>query len=70
MERIYSRVGHLGRKGEFRKHERSDQRIRERILAGHGRRSATRTRGNDVQVRRITRKVHGEDVIWMDGQAI
>jgi len=30
----------------------------------------TRIRGNDVQAWRITREVHGEDVIWMVRQTI
>jgi len=70
MERIYSRVGHLGRQGEFRECKRSDQRIRERVLARHGRCGIARTQGNDVQAWRITREVHSKDVIWMVGQTI
>jgi len=69
MERIYGRVGYLGRKGELREHQRSNQRIRERVSARHGRCGVTRTR-NNVQVWRTSREVYSEDAIRVVRQEI
>jgi len=49
MERIYGRVGYLGRQREFREHKRSDRRIREEVPARHGRCGTARMQGNNVQ---------------------
>ena len=35
MEKVYSRVRHLGRKGKFREYKKSNQRIWERISKGY-----------------------------------
>jgi len=43
LERIYSGVRHMERKGEFKEHTRSNQRIREGILKGYGRCGTART---------------------------
>ena len=37
IERVYSRIKHLGRKGEFRKYQGSSKRIWERILVEYRR---------------------------------
>jgi len=42
MERIYSRVKHMGRKREFGECKRSSQRVREGISMRYGRRGAAR----------------------------
>ena len=60
----------MGRKGEFRECKRSNQRIREGILARHGGCGATRARKRYVLMKRTTRKVHGEDAIWVVRQEI
>ena len=70
MERIYGRVGYLGRKGEFRECKRSDRRIRERVLARHERCGVARTRGNDIQAWRTSREVYSEDTIWVVRQMV
>ena len=70
MERIYGRVGYLGRKGEFRERKRSDRKIQERVSARHRRCSTARTRGNDVQAWRTSREVYGEDAIQVVGQTV
>jgi len=43
LERIYGRVRHLGRKGEFKERKRSNQRIQEGILARYRRCGETKT---------------------------
>jgi len=70
LERIYGGVRYLGRKGEFRERERSGRRIREEILARHGRCGTARMRGNDIQAGGVTREVHSEDVVQMVRQAV
>ena len=63
LEEIYGRIRHLGRKGEFEEHKRSDQRIQERISARYGRHGKTRMRRNNVQTRRIAGKIYGKEII-------
>jgi len=63
MKGIHSGVRYLGRKREFEERKGSDQRIRKGISARYQRRGTVRTRGNDVQTRRIARKIHSEDVV-------
>jgi len=70
LERIYSRVEYIGRKREFGKHTRSDQRIQERISLRHGRYSKTRMQKRNIQKRRIARKVHGKKTIQIVRQEI
>jgi len=70
MERIYGRIRHLGRKGEFRECKRSDQRIREGILTRYRRRGAARTQKRNVPTGRTARKIHGKEVIRMVRQVI
>jgi len=48
LEKIHSRVRYLGRKREFGKHERSDQRIREGILVRYRRHNKTRMQGRNI----------------------
>jgi len=70
LERIYSRIGYMGKKGEFEECTRSNQRIRERVSMGYGRCGATRAQKRDVPTRRTTREVYGEEVVQMVRQAI
>jgi len=53
----------LGRKGEFREHKKSDQRIQKEISERHRKCSTTRPQRRNVPTGRTTRKVHGENVI-------
>jgi len=55
----------LGRWREFREHKRGNQRIRKRVLTRHGRYSATRARRSNIQMRRVARKIHDKNVIWI-----
>ena len=48
LERIYGGVRHLGRKGEFKEHKRSNQRVKKRISTKHRRCSKTRTQERNV----------------------
>jgi len=48
LERVYSRVGHLGRKKEFEEHKGSNQRIQERVLTRPRRCSKTRTERRSI----------------------
>jgi len=48
LEGIYGRVRYLGRKREFGKYKRSNQRIREGILVRYGRYSKTKTQGKNI----------------------
>jgi len=70
MERVYSRVRHLGRKGEPEKCARRNRRVREGISVRYGRYGKARTRGNDVQTGKIARKIYGKETIWVVRQAI
>jgi len=70
LERIYSGVQYMGRKGEFEECVRSNQRIRERILMRYRRCGVTRVRRRNVPTRRTTRKIYGEKVVWMVRQAV
>jgi len=70
MERIYGRVGYLGRKGELRECQRSNRRVRERVSARHGRYGVTRAQRRDVLMKRTPREVHGKDTIWVVGQEV
>jgi len=70
LERIYSRIRYLGRKGEFRECKRSDQRIQKGISERHGRCSVARAQRRNILTGRTTREVHGKDAIWMVRQAI
>jgi len=63
LERIYSRIQYLGRKGEFRECKRSNQRIQKRISERHRRRSMARARRRNIPTGRTTREVHGENAI-------
>jgi len=67
MEGIHNGVQYLGRKREFEERKGNDQRIRKGISTRYQRRGMARMRGNNVQTRRIARKFHGEDVVWMVG---
>ena len=60
----------MGRKGEFREHKKSDQRIQKEISERHRKCSTTRPQRRNVPTGRTTRKVHGENVIWMVRQVI
>jgi len=60
----------MGRKGEFEEYTRGNQRIRERIPMGYRRCGVIRARRRNVLTRRTSRKVHGEEVVWMVRQTI
>jgi len=70
LEGIHGRIRYLGRKGEFREHKRSNQRIREGISTRYGRCGMARAQRKYVPKKRTTRKVHGKDAIRVVGQEI
>jgi len=70
LERIYGRIQYLGRKGEFEECTRGNQRIRERVLMGYGRCGVARARRRNVLMKRTSREVYSEKVVWMVRQAI
>ena len=70
IERVHSGIGYMGKKREFKECARSNRRIRKRVLTGYGRCSATRAQRRDVPMRRTTKEVYGEEVVWMVRQAI
>jgi len=48
LKKIYGRVQYLGRKEEFKKCKRNDQRIQEGISIRYGRRSETRMQERNI----------------------
>jgi len=65
LERVYSRVGHLGRKKEFEEHKGSNQRIQEWVLTRPRRCSKTRTERRSIWEGRIAREVYSKKTIWV-----
>jgi len=65
LERIYSRVRHIGRKEKFKECTRSSQRIRERIPMRYGRCSKTGIRRRNVLTWRIAGKIYSKEIIWV-----
>jgi len=70
LERIHSRVRYLGRRREFGKRERSDQRIQEGISTGYEKCGKTRMQRRNIQKRRVAGKIYGKEIIWMVGQKV
>jgi len=60
----------MGRKGELEECARSNQRIQERVSTGYGRCGIARAQRRNVPMRRTTRKIHGENIVWMVRQAV
>jgi len=70
LERIYGGVRHMGRKGKFKERTRSNQRIREGVSKGYGRRGAVRAQRRNILTGRIARKIYGKEIIRMVRQVI
>ena len=65
VERIYSRIRHLGRKGESGKCKRGDWGIWKGISTRHKRSKLVRKRKQSIWERRIARKIYSKEVIWI-----
>jgi len=70
LERIYGRIGHLGRKGEFEKCQRSNQKIQEGISVRHERCGKTRTQRRNILKGRISGKIYDKEIIRVVRQVI